>query len=181
MIASKRKQEEAAFRIARIYKLRFKDDEKANAGFRKFLEDFPRSGYEPEVLYYLALAEANPLESSYASRLVKEYPNTSFGRQIRKGTVVMTRDLEVQALDLYQSAFRLYDEGKMTEVIALLEQGMNDFVGNQVEDKMALLRIFALAKTGMRDEYYIALTDFVRSYPSSDLLPKAREMLALLN
>ncbi len=181
LIASKRKQEEAAFRIARIYKLRFKDEQKANAGFRNFLTQFPKSGYEPEVLYYLALAEEKPLESTYAARLVKEYPNTSFGRQIRKGTVVMTQDLEVQAQELYRRAYLLYDEGKMAETVTLLEEGMNEYVGSQIEDKMALLRIFALAKTGARDEYYIALSDFVRSYPSSDLLPKAREMLALLN
>ncbi|MDT4854103.1 outer membrane assembly lipoprotein YfiO [compost metagenome] len=181
LIASKRKQEEAAFRIARIYKLRFKDEEKANASFREFLEDFPRSSYEPEVLYYLALAAENPLESAYAARLLKDYPNTSFGRQIRKGTVAMTRDREVQALELYKNAYRLYDEGKLAEAVTLLEEGMNEYVGSQVEDKMALLRIFALGKEGARDEYYIALSDFVRSYPSSDLLPKAREMLAILN
>ncbi len=181
LIASKRKQEEAAFRIARIYKLRFRDDEKANASFRKFLQDFPKSSYEPEVLYYLALAEENPLESTYAARLVKDYPNTSFGRQIRKGTVTMTRDREVQALELYRNAYRLYDEGKLTEAVKVLEDGMNEYVGSQVEDKMALLRIFALGKTGSRDEYYIALSDFVRSYPASDLLPKAKEMLAVLN
>ncbi len=181
LIASKRKQEEAAFRIARIYRLRFKDEQKANAGFRNFLSEFPKSSHEPEVLYYLALAEAKPLESTYAARLVKEYPNTSFGRQIRKGTVVMTHDLEVQAQELYRRAYLLYDEGKMGETVTLLEEGMNEYVGSQIEDKMALLRIFALAKTGAREEYHIALSDFVRSYPSSDLLPKAREMLALLN
>lgn len=181
LIASKRKQEEAAFRIARIYKLKFKDEEKANASFRKFLQDFPKSSYEPEVLYYLALAEENPLESSYAARLIQYYPNTSFGRQIRKGTVTMTRDREVQAQEVYRNAYALYDAGKLTEAIRMLEDGMNEYVGSQVEDKMALLRIFALGKTGARDEYYIALTDFVRSYPTSDLLPKAREMLAVLN
>lgn len=180
-IASKRKQEEAAFRIARIYKLKFKDEEKANASFREFLEDFPKSSYEPEVLYYLALAEENPLQSAYAARLVKDYPNTSFGRQIRKGTVTMTRDREVQALELYKNAYRLYDEGMLAEAVSMLEEGMNEYVGSQVEDKMALLRIFALGKTGSRDEYYIALSDFVRSYPASDLLPKAKEMLAVLN
>ncbi|MCY1384016.1 hypothetical protein D9M69_722070 [compost metagenome] len=93
----------------------------------------------------------------------------------------MTRDREVQALELYKNAYRLYDEGKLAEAVTLLEEGMNEYVGSQVEDKMALLRIFALGKEGARDEYYIALSDFVRSYPSSDLLPKAREMLAILN
>lgn len=181
LIASKRKQEEAAFRIARIYKLKFKDEQKANAAFRKFLDDFPKSSYEPEVLYYLALAQENPLDNAYATRLVQNYPNTSFGRQIRKGTVTMTHDREVEALELYKNAYRLYDEGKMTEVISALEEGMNEYVGSQIEDKMALLRIFALGRAGLRDEYYIALSDFIRSYPASDLLPKAKEMLAVLN
>lgn len=181
MIASKRKQEEAMFRIAKIYKLKFKDDKKANETFRKFLEDYPKSTYEPEVLYYLALAEENPLESSFAKRLLNEYPNTSFGRQIRKGVVVMTKDREGQAVEHYSKAFNLYNDGKFDETVGFLEDGLNDYVGSQVEDKMALLRIYALAKVGTRDQYMISLTDFIRSYPSSDLVPKAKEMLAVLN
>lgn len=181
LIASKRKQEEAAFRIAKIYKLKFKDDARAEASFKQYLVDFPRSSYEPEVLYFLALAQADPLKNTYAERLSREYPNTSFGRQIRKGAVVMTQDREMAAQTLYKEAYSLYEKGQLKEVLTVLEAGMNEYVGSQLEDKMALLRIFALAKVGSRDEYYIALSDFVRSYPTSDLLPKAREMLAILN
>lgn len=181
MIASKRKQEEAAFRIAKIYKLKFKEDAKAEAAFKQFLVEFPRSSYEPEVLYFLALSQADPLKNTYAERLAKEFPNTSYGRQIRKGAVVMTQDREMAAQQLYKEAYAQYEGGNLTEVLRTLEAGMNEYVGSQLEDKMALLRIFALAKVGTRDEYYIALSDFVRSYPTSDLLPKAREMLAILN
>lgn len=181
VMASKRKQEEAIYRIAKIYKLKFKDEKKASETFRQFLNEFPKSTYEPEVLYYLALAEVNPLESSYASRLLSEYPNTSFGRQIRKGTVVMTKDREGQAQDHYQKAFRMYDEGNYEEVVSFLEEGLNEYVGSQIEDKMALLRIVALAKVGTKDQYMISLADFLRAYPSSDLTAKAKEMMAVLN
>lgn len=181
MIASKRKQEEAAFRIAKIYKLKFKDDARADASFKQYLVEFPKSSYEPEVLYFLALSQDDPLKNTYAERLAREYPNTSFGRQIRKGTVVMTQDREVAAQTAYKEAYNLYEAGNLSEALRLLESSMNDYVGSQLEDKMALLRIYTLAKVGTRDEYYIALSDFVRSYPTSDLLPKAREMLAILN
>lgn len=181
MIASKRKQEEAIFRIAKIYKLKFKDDAKANETFKKFLEDYPKSTYEPEVLYYLALDEETPLESAYAKRLIADYPNTSFGRQIRKGVVVMTKDAEGQALEHYNKAFDMFNEGKFDATVGFLEEGLNEYVGSQIEDKMALLRIYALAKVGSKDQYMISLTDFIRSYPSSDLISKAKEMLAILN
>ncbi|MFS0491717.1 tetratricopeptide repeat protein [Leadbetterella byssophila] len=180
-IASRRKQEEAAFRIAKIYKQKFRDEKKADESFKQFLEQFPKSSYEPEVLYFLALSQSNPLQNQYAQRLLKEYPMTSFGRQMRKGSVVMTQDREVAAQRIYQTAYSLYESGKMEEALKTLEEGMNEYVGSHLEDKMALLRIYALAKLGAKDEYQIALTDFVRSYPSSELLNKAREMLAVLN
>lgn len=181
ILASKRKQEEAMYRISKIYKLKFRDDKKANESFKKFLNDFPKSVYEPEVLYYLALDEPNHTDNQYAAKLIAQYPNTSFGRQIRKGTITMTQDRETEALQLYQKAFALYEQGNFEQSVNNLEEILNEYVGSQIEDKMAMLRIYALSKFGSKEQYLISLNDFVRAYPSSDLLPKARELLTVVN
>lgn len=180
MIASERKQEEAVYRIAKIYKLKFKDDLKANEAFNQFLQDYPRSHYTPEVLYFLALDEPDRLENPYAERLLKEFPNTSYGRQIRKGTIVMNEDREEEAGNYYSQAFKMYDAERYNELVGFLEEGLNEYVGSQIEDKMAMLRIYALAKVGTMDQYMISLNDFIRSYPTSNLISKARELLETL-
>jgi hypothetical protein len=46
---------------------------------------------------------------------------------------------------------------------------------------MAMLRIMILKKLGNKDQYIVSLNDFMRSYPSSDLILKAKELLSVLN
>lgn len=180
LIASERKKEEAAYRIAKIYKLKFKDDKKANEAFLDFLDEYPKSVYVPEVLYYLSLDQENRTENVYASRLLNEFPNTTYGRQVRKGAVVMTQGREALAQEHYEKAFDLYEKENYQQVAIYLEEGLNEYVGSQIEDKMALLRVYALAKMGTKNEYEISLMDFIRAYPNSDLVPKAKEMLEII-
>ena len=180
MRASKRKQEEAVYRIAKIYKLKFKDDVKAAETFNRFLKDYPDSYYTPEVLYFLAMDEPDPVHNAYSERLVKDFPNTSYGRLIRKGNIVFTKDQEDEANRYYREAFLMYDQGRYKEAVDFLENGLNQFVGSQIEDKMALLRIYSIAKVGQKDQYMISLNDFIKSYPTSGLIAKVKELLEYL-
>jgi outer membrane protein assembly factor BamD (BamD/ComL family) len=180
-IASKRKQEEALFQIGKIYKLKFNDEEKAKTTFNNLTTNFPRSIYEPEALYYLAIMEKDAQSNSFATRLINDYPSSSFARQLKKGSVKLSKDKETEALTFYSKAFNLYDQNDFNQALTQIDQGLNEYVGSQIEDKMAMLRIMVLKKIGNKDQYVISLNDFMRSYPSSDLVLKAKELLAVLN
>ena len=180
-IASKRKQEEALFQIAKIYKLKFNDEAKAKINFNHLVNDFPRSVYEPEALYFLSIMEKDTQNNPFTAKLISTYPNSSFARQLKKGSIKLSKDRETEVLSYYASAFKLYEKGQFQETLDMLDKGLNEYVGSQIEDKMAMLRILTLKKIGPKDQYQISLTDFVRSYPTSDLLFKARELLAVLN
>jgi outer membrane protein assembly factor BamD (BamD/ComL family) len=180
-IASKRKQEEALFQIGKIYKLKFNDEEKAKTTFNNLTTNFPRSIYEPEALYYLAIMEKDAQSNSFATKLIKDYPSSSFARQLKKGSVKLSKDKETEALTFYSKAFNLYDQNDFNQALTQIDQGLNEYVGSQIEDKMAMLRIMVLKKIGNKDQYVISLNDFMRSYPSSDLVLKAKELLAVLN
>ena len=180
-MASKRKQEEALFQIGKIYKLKFNDEEKAKTTFTKLITNFPKSIYEPEALYYLAIMEKDVQNNLFSTRLLKDYPSSSFARQIKKGSIKLSQDKETEAQSFYSKTFDLYDSNKYQESLTQIDQGLNEYVGSQIEDKMAMLRIMILKKLGNKDQYVISLNDFMRSYPSSDLVLKAKELLAVLN
>ncbi|MCP9768214.1 hypothetical protein EGI22_09850 [Lacihabitans sp. LS3-19] len=177
-MASKRKQEEALFQIAKIYKLKFNDEEKAKENFNLLLQKFPKSVYEPEALYYLAIM--NNQGNEFETKLLKDYPLSSFARQLKKGSVKLSKDKESEAQNFYAKAFQLYDSESFDLALTKIDEGLNEYVGSQIEDKMAMLRIMILKKGSNKDQYIISLNDFLRSYPSSDLILKAKELLAVL-
>jgi outer membrane protein assembly factor BamD (BamD/ComL family) len=180
-MASKRKQEEALFQIGKIYKLKFNDEEKAKTSFNNLILNFPRSVYEPEALYYLSIMEKDAQNNAFSARLLKDYPASSFSRQLKKGSIKLSVDKETEAQTLYAKTFAIYESNHFSEAITLIDQGLNEYVGSQIEDKMAMLRIMILRKLGNKDQYIVSLNDFMRSYPSSDLILKAKELLAVLN
>lgn len=180
-MASKRKQEEALFQIGKIYKLKFNDEEKAKTTFSNLITNFPRSIYEPEALYYLSIMEKDAQNNAFSARLLKDYPASSFSRQLKKGSIKLSKDKETEAQSFYSKTFAIYESNNFSKAITLIDQGLNEYVGSQIEDKMAMLRIMILRKLGNKDQYIVSLNDFMRSYPSSDLILKAKELLAVLN
>jgi TolA-binding protein len=180
-MASKRKQEEALFQIGKIYKLKFNDEQKAKTSFNNLILNFPRSVYEPEALYYLSIMEKDPQNNVYSVKLLQDYPSSSFSRQLKKGSVKLSKDKETEAQAFYAKTFAIYESNNFSEAIILIDQGLNEYVGSQIEDKMAMLRIMILRKLGNKNQYIVSLNDFMRSYPSSDLILKAKELLSVLN
>ncbi|MFT7434598.1 MAG: hypothetical protein ACI8UX_000389, partial [Psychromonas sp.] len=47
-------------------------------------------------------------------------------------------------------------------------------------DKFAMLRIMLLAKSNNQNSYRIALIDFMKSYPTSNLVPRVSDMLTAI-
>ncbi len=180
LIASKRKQEEAYFQLGKIYKLQFNDSEKAKKMFEILIENYPRSMYEPEALYFLSIMSENSLDNQYALVLKEKYPYSSFSRLLKKGGVKLSKDKEADAQNLYASIFKLFESKEYARVLELLDSGLIEFSGSQIEDKMALIRILTLSKMSNKETYLISLNDFIKSYPTSDLIFRAKQMLAII-
>ncbi len=181
LIASKRKQEEAYFQLGKIYKLQFNDSEKAKKMFEILIENYPRSMYEPEALYFLSIMSENSLDNQYALVLKEKYPYSSFSRLLKKGGVKLSKDREADVQNIYASIFKLFESKEYARALELLDSGLIEFSGSQIEDKMALIRILTLSKMSNKETYLISLNDFIRSYPTSDLIFRAKQMLATIN
>lgn len=178
---SQRRQEEAYYQLGKIYKLQFNEPDNAKKMFVDLLDKFPDTVYEQEVLYFLSLMSDNIASNQYRTRLLDKHPFSSYARQLKRGNVEINADTESNAERAYQDLYALYQKESYKEALVKANGVLLDYTGTSIEDKIAMLRIFLLAKTADLNAYRIALLDFTTSYPSSKLAPKANEMLAVLN
>ncbi len=177
---SKLRQEEAYYQIGKIYRLQFNEIEKAKETFSILLNKFPDSKYEQEVLYFMALMADNKIANPYKTALIDKYPLSSYARQLKRGEVNITAGTESNAQKAYTDLFNEYKAGNFATALEMANKALYDYTGTALEDKIAMMRILLLSKNNKNNEYRIALMDFIRSYPSSDLKPRVTDMLAAL-
>lgn len=181
LVASQRKQEEAYYQLGKIYNFQFNEPQNAISTFQTLLSRFPNTIHEAEALYLLTLLADNPQTSPYRASLLSKYPASTYARQLLRGNVSITSDTESKANVVYAQAFNLYSNESYQSALKMAEDGLITYTGTSIEDKFAMLRIFLLAKTGQKEVYQQALNEFVQGYPSSNLMTKAKELLAVLN
>ena len=180
LIASKRKQEEAYYQVGKIYKFQFNEPQNAIETFQTLLAKFPNTVHEVEVLYLLTLLAENQATSPYRKTLIDKYPASTYARQLMRGNVQITGDTESKAGVVYSQAFNLYSNESYDSAMKLAEDGLITYTGTSIEDKFAMLRIFLFAKTEQKEAYKQALNEFIQGYPSSSLMGRAKEMMAVV-
>jgi tetratricopeptide (TPR) repeat protein len=182
---SNQRLETAWYRVGKMYKIQFDQPAQAIQSFDKLLTRFPVSTYKPEAYYLLFLAnEQLGKLSSYKEKLLTEFPNSSYARQLGRvsatdrNTTRPAAGTETSAQQTYAMIYGLYMSGNVTEALARAESALAGVTGTQVEDKLALLRVLLTGKVRGADAYRTTLTEFVRDYPASPLVAYAKELEA---
>lgn len=180
MAESKQRQEEAYFQLGKVYKLSLNEPQNAIATFEKLLSLFPKTAHEAEAVYLLfLLTEGQPKQAEWKNRLLTKFPDSYFARLInRGGGTAVTAGGEAEAQRLYATAYSLYGKGVYSDALVAVENGIRNFPSNKLEDKFALLRTMLIAKTQDIPAYQQALNTFLKDYPNSTLVERAKEMLA---
>lgn len=180
-VAAHQRIENALYRLGKLYKLQFNQPTDAIPTFEQLLTHYPNTIQKPEVYYLLHLSnEQLGKSSAWKEKLLTEYPNTSYARLLGKA-VTQSSDSEAQAQKTYTAIYELYRSNNLTEALSQANNALSSFAGTKLEDKLALLRVMMVGKVQSIDAYRQALNEFVRDYPSSDLLPRAKEMQAAAN
>jgi tetratricopeptide (TPR) repeat protein len=168
--------ENALYKLGKLYKFQLNQPAYAIPTFEQLLTRYPNTLPKPEVYYLLYLSnEQLGKASNWKEKLLAEYPNTSYARLTGR-SATQASDSEEQAQRLYTSIYDLYKANNTTEALARTENSLSTFTGTQLEDKLALLRVMMIGRVRGVDAYKQALNEFVRDYPGSKLLPRAREM-----
>ena len=170
--------ETALYKLGKLYKFQLDKPADAIPTFEQLLTRYPNTLPKPEVYYLLHLSnEQLEKASNWKDKLLSEYPNTSYARLAGR-TATQSTDSEAKAQQLYTDIYKLYTANNTTEALARAESALGTLAGSQLEDKLALLRVMLIGRLRGVDAYRQALNEFVRDYPASQLLPRAREMQA---
>ncbi|WP_128547739.1 type IX secretion system periplasmic lipoprotein PorW/SprE [Larkinella soli] len=174
---SEQRLEEAYYHLGKIYKFQFNQPEEAISTFETLLTRFPTTQTKPEV-YYLLWVSGEQLGRSTAwkDKLLAEFPNSSYARQIGKSSETNTN--EAQSQRTYAEIYALYKAENLTEALSRAEAAMPAVTGSLIEDKMALLRVILIGKVKGVEPYRQALNEFIRDYPASQLIPRVRDLQA---
>jgi len=172
---------EAMYALGNLYN--FKLQEKGNAieTFDDLLARFPKSHYEPEVLYqlYLLHGETNPdLRRLAANRLLTEHPESVYAKLVenpnyREETFAAT--MQMQAV--YKKAYAWYKSGNYAPSLALLDSVMRIHPKNEFSDNVQLLRIMNIGYLEGQYKYQFELDNFVKTYSESELIPYVRDLI----
>lgn len=182
LLASKLKKEEALFNLGKIYKLYLLENQNAINSFEKLLALNPKSEFAAEAIYYLVLLTEGTEKNEYwKAELNKNFPNTYFARRINRGGENLSSNEEIKAKEAYQIAYSNYESGKYNEAITLVDESMKLYPGSLLEDKFAFLKVLLFAKLQSKENYTLALDEFLTAHTKSSLLPLAKEMKTALS
>ncbi|GAB3172162.1 type IX secretion system periplasmic lipoprotein PorW/SprE [Telluribacter humicola] len=182
LAASMKREEDALYRLGKIYRFDLKESDKAVTAFSRLLKDYPKTEYREELYYllYLSMPEQDKTRSQWKDKLLSEYPGSTYARllnQAPKATEDGTGTASTAPTKSYDKVYELYVAGNYSEGLAQVEDALTKHQGGPLEDKFALLRIFLVGKVRGRDAYLQAINEFIRLYPDSALLPRVQEML----
>ncbi|GAB4017956.1 type IX secretion system periplasmic lipoprotein PorW/SprE [Spirosoma koreense] len=173
--------ETALYKLGKLYKFQLNEPANAIPTFEQLLTRYPNTLQKPEVYYLLYLSnEQLGKTSAWKDKLLAEYPNTSYARLTGRA-IAQTSDSEAKAQKTYAAIYELYQANNTSEALKRTEEALTQLAGSQVEDKLALLRVILVGKVKNVEAYQQALTEFVRDYPASELVPRAKEMLVAAN
>ena len=177
-VLANQRVENALYKLGKLYKFQLDKPADAIPTFEQLLTRYPNTLPKPEVYYLLYLSnEQVGKASDWKDKLLTEYPNTSYARLAGR-TATQSTDSEAQAQRVYTSIYELYKANNTTEALARAESALGVLAGTQLEDKLALLRVMMIGRVQGVDAYRKALNEFIRDYPASKLLPRARDMQA---
>jgi tetratricopeptide (TPR) repeat protein len=174
--ASEKKKEDALYNLGKIYRFDLKESNRAIAAFERVLSEYPKTQYKDEIYYLLFLSneENTARKESWKSKLLTEYPTSTYARLVNKSTDA--GGTSGNATKEYEATYKLYADGNYTKALEDIEKNLPSYKGSSMEDKFALLRVFLIGKVRGKEAYGQAITEFMRLYPTSIYLPRLKEM-----
>lgn len=174
------KIEEAYFKLGNIYYFKLHENQNAVTTYRKLLDRFDSSRYEPDALYtlYLITKDTNPDEAEqYSSLLKRKHPNSTFAKILINPDYLQESSLAVERQKaLYKTAYSIfeqqhYDSAKhiVNEAMAL---GITSFTPN-----LKLLTLLISGETEDISQYQYALEQFIKENPANELTAYAKKLL----
>ncbi|ELR69893.1 tetratricopeptide repeat domain protein [Fulvivirga imtechensis AK7] len=172
--------EQAYYRLGSIYYFNLHEEENAATAFQTLLTRFPDTENEAEVLYHLYLIHKNlGLDTEpYKSRLLAEYPNTTYAKLLANPNYTEESTAANEQLKkIYRNAYQLYENSQFEAALDTLNRGLNTYQETVFTPRLKLLKILITGKTEDINLYQYQLSEFIELHPDSDITPYAKQLL----
>ena len=177
---SLKKIEDAYFALGDIYYFKLIETNNAVSSFIKLLNRFPKTEYEPEVLYklYLIFKDSDPAKANeYAELLKEKYPESTYAKILVNPNYLEESGLALEKQkEIYKVAYAFFLEGDVKACEEKLNEAMG--LGETVfTPNMKLLSILIIGKTQDIDHYQLALDQFIKKYSEGEVSTYAKKLL----
>lgn len=176
---------DALFNMGVVYDEKLQDYPRAIEAFEDFARRFPNDKRVPDAYFYCyrigGKMQKTSIESDYRDKLVAQYPDTKYAKILSDPNYKLKLEkMLVEQDSLYQEAYKSYLKGDFAEVDRSTAYMEKTYPVSSLMPKFLLLRSLGIGKSGSRDSFSTALKDLVARYPSSDVVPMAKDILALM-
>lgn len=172
----------AYFNIGVIYDERLSDSKEAIKDFELLIKRFPKSEFEPEVLYKLfkLYTKLNQIDKAYLAKnkLIKEYPESPYALILQNKSVNSAEvDANKEVVLFYEQLYQQFVDGKYEEVKQQKKVADRKYTGSALQPKFDLLYAMAVGKSQSVVEFKTELTEVAARYPKTDVGDRAVAIL----
>ena len=173
---------EADYLLGSTYKEELNNNKRSIAAFEDLNNRYADHKYRLSAYYQLYrtyLAENNMEKSDYyKNKLISDYPNSEYVKLIKNPKYAEEKNAERSEVEkFYESTFNLYSEKKYDQTIANCNEAFTKFGKTDFSAKFEFLRTLSIGYSKGPDSLIFALNDFLILYPTSEVTPRANEIL----
>ena len=176
----------ALYRMALLFDDQLQEYGMSVSTHEEFQSRFPQDTFNLESLYSCYRLghklEDEEMTDMYRGQIIRRYPNSKYALMLSDSNYVeRTKEMLRVQDSLYMQAYEHYKASDYGKVHNAYRSIKRDYPTATLLPKFALLDALSVGKTRNQAEFVTALQNVVELYPSSDVAPACRDILALMN
>ncbi|MCX7986888.1 MAG: tetratricopeptide repeat protein [Bacteroidales bacterium] len=174
------------FVSASIYKNDLREYSLAANQYQEIIRRYPDKPEAAEAyfqLYMLARQQNNMSRAEeYKSKLMVQFPESMYAKLLANPNFLNEmQEKERQASQLYEQAYRQFNQGNFSQALQLSQQGIEQYPNHSLKVKFIFLYTLSKGRLQGNDTLRIGLAAFIRNYPKTDEASLAKDIIAALD
>lgn len=172
--------------VGYLYLEELNDTANAKETYLTFQEKYPDNQYRLQSWYalYKIFTEEHQTEKAnyYKNLITSNYPDSDYAQVILDPDFfIKQKEQKGEAAKLYERAYEAYTKNQYYRVITYADKASEDYSADSLlMPKFMYLKALSVGRVEPPDSLFTALSSFVSTYPRSELVPQAKEILKVL-
>ncbi|MBN2637534.1 MAG: tetratricopeptide repeat protein [Bacteroidales bacterium] len=154
--------------------------------YQSYLNRFPENKKKIQIWYTLyslySFVGNNEKAVEFKSLILQNFPNSIYARVVQNPDYYKSLiSQQKMAREMYERTYKAYSRGQYYRVIDYANKAQGSYGSDSLlMPRFLYLKAISLGKVEVPDSMYYALQDVINKYPKSDLVPKARSLIKML-